>query len=89
MLIVRELESRIHDVLFEVGTTPVMQATSEPSGGATQPTQQIRQHTDAGGGGIRQQQTAALGGSSGGQRGRSCNPEEPGATLGGESGHSR
>ena len=88
MLIVRELESRIHDVLFEVGTTPVMQATSEPSGGTTQPTQQIHQHTDAGGGGIRQQ-TVALGSSSGGQRGRSCNPEEAGATLGGESGQSR
>ena len=65
-----------------------MQATSEPSGGATQPTQQIRQHTDAGGGGIRQQ-TFALSGSSGGQRGRPCNPDEAGATLGGESGQSR
>ena len=69
MLIVRELESRIHDVLFEVGTTPVMQATSEPSGGTTQPTQQIPQHTDA--------------------YGRPCNPDEAGATLGGESGQSR
>ena len=88
MLIVRELESRIHDVLFEVGTTPVMQATSEPSGGATQPAQQIRQQTDTGDGGIRQQ-TFALSGSSGGQRGRPCNLDEAGATLGGESGQSR
>ena len=70
LLIVRELESRIHDVLFEVGTTPVMQATSESADSSTtQPAPQIRQRTTDPGGGGTQHQTVALGGSSGGQRG--------------------
>ena len=70
MLIVRELESRIHDVLFEVGTTPVMQATSESAdSSATQPAPHIRPRTDPGGGGTTRHQTVALGGSAGGQRG--------------------
>ena len=34
LFLVRDLESRIHDMLFDMGTTPVMQATQQPEGAA-------------------------------------------------------